>query len=210
MTPPHSWRLVCAATAAGFLGSCVVHPNQVVQPHARIGGIAFSDFEADISAGELREKVGTDVLNLEVGAGFTYSYPVERDALRKLARIEMLVGYTDYDVDDATFDVDTEAIELAIGGRFYFGGPTFQPFLAFHGVGSFFDDAGGTSVGEQFGWRGGGGIEVAITDRFFVDLTLDYTEDMFGADTDFQVDELRSVELGFSGWALRFGAGLLL
>ncbi|MEM1451861.1 MAG: hypothetical protein AAF726_17835 [Planctomycetota bacterium] len=202
LRPLHCQRTLAAFVATVFaaaaLASCRSSPDQTISPTLRVAGTVWDDFDAKVSSGPVSIEGETDYQNFEVGGGATFFEPADSGGQRKVARADVSVGAAEFG--------DIDAIEIAGGGRVYFGQhPTFQPFLSAYLVGTLFDDVANVEVGNQLGGRAGGGLEVALTEQVFVDVTVDYTVPFVAAET----DTTPTIDTEVEGFALRIGLGFI-
>ncbi|MEM9801554.1 MAG: outer membrane beta-barrel protein [Planctomycetota bacterium] len=205
----HRTRSLALSTVALAFVACQAYPDQTTRPTVRIGGVVASDYESELSVEGIGLDVDTDVTSFDFSGGITAYVPTDDILDRKLYRAELTVATTEFELEDFGQSVDIDSLDIAGGGRYYFGGTaTIQPFVSGHGVVSILDDVDGVDAGTQFALRAGLGVEFALMERFFLDLGIDYTLPIIEAESDSD-PFLGEVETEISGWALRIGAGYI-
>ncbi|MEM6567967.1 MAG: hypothetical protein AAF957_06125 [Planctomycetota bacterium] len=177
--------------------------GRVAKPTIRGNATVAEGFDAKISSLGYAVESEAKYESVELGIGATFfdtNADTGSERGRKLSRAELVVGSVKVE--------ELDVIEVSGGGRFYFGShPNIHPFLGAYAVGSYIEELMGVEPGTQFGLRGGGGVELALTDNVFFDVALDYTLPLLAAESDPVFNT--TVESELEGWALRVGIGFI-
>lgn len=152
-----------------------------------------SDYESQTSSGGQSSTSDIDYTNVEAGLVFS-SW---QDG-RKLSSGAIQVGRTELE--------DLDAIELTSGGRFYLPlDGLVRPFVGLEGTTFFTDDVAGFDVGDGFGLRLGGGIEIPLGETdVYIDLRVDYLVPLIEAES----NTFPTIDTELEGLALRLGIGI--
>lgn len=195
-------RASLAIVAATCLGACRgphghLDPGGPPDQTLRIGGVVASGFDVGVDPGGPDISGPTDLSQFELAIGRTFYAEREEGLPRKKGRGEALFGVAEYD--------GLDAFQVGGGGMVFLGDhPFVSPFLSGYGVFDFFETRNGNGFGAQIGARLGAGVEVALSDRGFVQVGVDYTVPFLPAES----DTTPSYETEVEGWAVRVSVGV--